>query len=201
MRRFGDSPIPPAIAALPLLTPGQLREADAILFHGTDLISDGIEQWTDSFFSHCGMATYDPRTAEWNVIEAATPQVRETPLRWYLSNYSNKQIPFPGTIVVYRWNGIAPQNAATATQFALRQRSIDYGTATDFEIAEYIASRGVLHPNLTIDGKTWICSELVQAAYSWAGLRINPTGDGVCVPNDISVAPQMRAIGRLSLDS
>lgn len=197
MRRFGDSPIPPAIAALPILSPVQLQEADAILFHGTDLISDGIEQWTDSFFSHVGMASYDPRTAEWDVIEATTPEVRETPLRWYLSNYSDKQTPFPGVIVVYRWTGITPRQAVAATQFALRQRSIGYGTATDIDIAEYIATRGLLHPHLTIDGKTWICSELFEAGYLAADLQIHPTGDGICIPNDIAIAPQMQAIGRL----
>lgn len=183
------------ILALPLIMPDNLREGDAILFHGTDFISRGIETFTNSPFSHTGLATYDMRTSAWDIIEATPPEVRETPIAWYLTNYQGSGQPYPGMIVVVRWSGITPDQQSTITKFALLQRSLGYDTALDADIAEYLVAR---IPMPEENGKQWICSELVQASYAKAGLAIRPSEDGViCVPNDIWTTPAFEAVGRL----
>jgi hypothetical protein len=188
---------PASLAALPLITADALEWGDILLFSGRDFLSKVIEDVTNSLFGHVGIAVQI--NGRWFTLEAYSPLVRIVPLVWETEDYNNSDNPYPGSIAVARWGGLPPQNAAAGIAFAMQQLGKAYA---DLDIAkDALRNMGwPIAPEIP-NGKSCVCSELVQAIYQAMGCPIpdNPHNfvAPFVAPGDIPAPSQISFIGRI----
>jgi hypothetical protein len=186
------------LATFPRITDySMLREGDLLFCSGLDAASKIIEEATCSIWSHVAMLTLDPRDGEWHVLQAYTPNVNCPPLSWMLQNADNTGKPYNGSIAIGRWSNGTTAQFAKAIKFGLSQLEIGYGIWTDVSIAMHIILRRL--PPITPSGKNWICSQLVQAAFSVAGMMIATDLNGFCDPGDCWSPDEVVPVGTLLL--
>jgi len=184
---------PASLASLPLIGTDVLQPGDGLYFAGTDALSRVIEDLTGSIVGHVAVVVIIGGQAF--VLEAYAPFVRLVPLNWYLTNYNNTGKPYPGSIIVGRWNSTTSQQIDAAIAFGMRQLGISYSDWTLAEIAVHMIDREL--PPILPDGKHWVCSQMFQSEYFAGGMPIPDNEDGTIYPGDCWTVPQIAAVGLL----
>jgi hypothetical protein len=162
----------PAIAKLPVLDYGQVREqlrtGDIVFCSGSYLFSRLIQWFTKSVWSHVGIIYRDEHLGRIFVLESEMAVgVRLAPLSKYLRDYHGRNRPYHGQIVIGR---ITPEPDGQ-----LLKRAINFGMDEltkpydNLEILR-IAYRTLFKRGRRVRDRKYICSELAYEAFRKAAV-------------------------------
>ena len=184
------------LAALPVLTTAQLQNGDGVFFAGNDWLSGLIEDVTGSIFSHIGTAAQIGGV--WCVIHSFSPFVHPLPISRVLTNWQNTGKSYPGSIAIGRWNGITPEQAATAIAFGASQFGVAY---SDMDVVkDAMREAGFPIAPESPDGRSWDCSLVFATEYFAAGCPIPPNPRGFTAPGDCWTPASMQPVGTLLIN-
>jgi hypothetical protein len=172
-----------------------LKSGDLFFAAGTYFISQMIQKCTHSPWSHVGLMFVLPSIDRVMLLESVEDVgVRLLPLSKYLNDYDNAGGAYHGFCVVARPGAIREDTVQALAKFGLDELGRPYDTE---EIAD-IAARIMLGiSRAKANSRTYICSELVQACFTSAGLPFAPDPRGFISPENIWTSNQVTLLARI----
>lgn len=169
---------------------GDIRDGDIILFRGESSVSQIIRAITRSSYSHAGLATW------WNkrlmVLEAAGTGVVARPLSRVVSHYNGKLELWTTDEALDREKVIESAKLELGKEYAL------WGLA---RILRSILIGVGKQPDPWSPPEKFVCSQYVSYAWRAGGIDLaQGAADEFTTPEHIAKAPQLRQVGRLSVE-
>ena len=159
----------------------KLRSGDLLFTSGDYLISELIQKFTDSPWSHVGIIFRVEAIDRVLLLESVEDVgVRFAPLSKYLSDYADGK-PYDGRAVVARCKGVNRKAVEDIAAFGTDQLTRTY----DREEIMSIAARIALGKPKPKRDQTYICSELVHECFAKAGLEFAYDERGFISPENI----------------
>jgi len=184
----------------------RIRDGDILLCSGNDPFSRLIGWSTKSPWTHVALAYRWPELGRIMVFESVQKLgVRTVPLETFISQSSTGKKPYPGKIILARYEGYAEHagNASSAAMGRLAKFAVDrFGQPfAAMEIVK-IAARiclGSLHrtmPKSMGPRDEFICSEYAAKCFDAVGIEIQWDGLGFIAPADFARDPHTRALAQ-----
>lgn len=185
------------IDSLPLLSYADLRSTlqsgDLLFTSGKYLISNAIQQLTNSPWSHVGIVFRLDSIDRILLLESVEDMgVRFAPLSKYLNDYENGK-PYKGRVVLARYDNVTTDTVAHLSMFGIDELTQPYDKD---EIAKIMA-RIALGLGKKSRDREYICSELVYECFSRAGIEFEYNKKGFISPEDIWIDTQISLVGRI----
>ena len=184
----------------------RVRDGDLLLCSGNDPFSRLIGWSTRSPWTHVALAYRWPALGRIMVFESVQQLgVRTVPLAKFISQSSSGKKPYPGKIILARYDDYADKAGKSGS--AAMQRLADFAVDrfgqpfAAFEILK-IAARiciGSLDrkmPKMLGPKNEFICSEYVERCFEAVGIEIQWDGLGFIAPADFARDPKTRAIAQ-----
>ena len=167
-----------------------IRDGDIILFRGESPISRVIRSATGSNYSHAGLASW------WRdrlmVLEAQSAGVVAAPLSRVVSLYDGRLELWTTDDELERDEVIGAAKLELGKKYAI------WGLARG--LRKVLVGVG-LEPDPWKPPEKFICSQYVSYAWRAGGIDLAMgSSDEFTTPEDIANAPQLRQVGRLSVD-
>jgi hypothetical protein len=185
----------------------RIRDGDILLCSGKDPFSRLIGWATHSPWTHVALAYRWPALGRIMVFECVQKLgVRAVPLDRFISQSSTGKKPYPGKIILARYEGYAQKGgkAGSAAMSRLAEFAVDrFGEPfAPMEIAK-IGARiclGALNrpmPKSLGPKDEFICSEYAARCFRAVGIEIEWDGLGFIAPADFARDPHTRAIAQI----
>lgn len=172
---------------------GSLQSGDLLFASGKYLISNLIQKFTDSPFSHIGIIFPVKSLERVLLLESVEDYgVRFAPLSKYLNDYEDGK-PYDGIIVLARVRGFDRQKMEEIAKFGIDQLTRKYDTE---EIGRIVA-RIALNKGKKKRDNEYICSELVYECFLKAGVEFPYDKRGFISPENIWEDERVNLIGRI----
>lgn len=185
------------IEALPVLAYRELRpklrSGDLLFTSGDYLASQLIRKFTESPWSHIGIAFRVEAIDRVLLLESVEDMgVRFAPLSKYLADYEDGK-PYRGRAVIARCAGLRRKELQKLAAFGTDQltRAYDRGEIMD------IAARIALGKPRPKRDQAYICSELVHECFARAGRAFAYDARGFISPENIWRDDRVALIGRI----
>lgn len=185
------------IDSLPVLSYADLRSTlksgDLLFTSGNYLISNAIQQVTNSPWSHVGIVFRVDSINRILLLESVEDMgVRFAPLSKYTNNYENGK-PYKGRVVLARCQSVTSDTIAGLSTFGIDELTQPYDKD---EIAKILA-RIILGKGKKKRDREYICSELVYECFSRAEIEFEYNKKGFISPEDIWKDNRISLIGRI----
>jgi hypothetical protein len=170
----------------------KMQTGDILLFHSTDPMSEAIEYFTDSEWSHASILLHLREIDRVLIMECVNGAgVRMMPLSTRINGDPMAPKPYEGKLMLARHRAfpagdVTKMRALTAV--ALERLGYPYSAGELVKISERIAARlvGRTLPGELSENAQFICSEFVAMCYQTLGLTIRPDKEGFMAPADIA---------------
>ncbi len=170
-----------------------LQSGDLLFASGKYLISNLIQKFTDSPFSHIGIIFPVKSLERVLLLESVEDYgVRFAPLSKYLNDYENGK-PYNGIIVLARVRGFDRQKMEEIAKFGIDQLTKKYDTE---EIGRIVA-RIALNKGKKIRDKEYICSELVYECFLKDQVEFSYDKRGFISPENIWEDERVTLLARI----
>jgi hypothetical protein len=184
----------------------RVRDGDILLCSGNDPFSKLIGWSTRSPWTHVALAYRWPALGRIMVFESVQKLgVRAVPLEKFISQSSTGKKPYPGKIILARYEGYAekggkPGSAAMnrLAKFAVDRFGQPFAGIEIVKIAVRICL-GSFHrkmPKSLGPKDEFICSEYAAKCFDAVGIEIQWDGLGFIAPADFARDPHTRAIAQ-----
>jgi hypothetical protein len=186
---------------------GKMQTGDILLFHSTDLMSEGIEFWTDSEWSHASILLHLEEIDRVLIMECVNGAgVRMMPLSTRINGDPQAPKAYNGKLLLARHKAFPAGDVAkmrALTDVALERLGYPYSYGELVKISERICAHlvGRTLPGELSENAKFICSEFVAACYQTLGLTILPDKEGFMAPADIASDPNVVGVYSIGPDA
>ena len=171
----------------------RLRSGDLFFASGDYLISNAIQSFTKSPWSHVGIVFRLDKIDRVLLLESVEDMgVRLVPLSKYLSDYADGKA-YKGRCVLARSSATSKETVAVLAKFGIDELTRPYDKD---EIARIIA-RIALGRGKRARDREYICSELVQECFARAGKTFTYDERGFVSPENIWRDDTVSLVGRI----
>lgn len=185
----------------------RIRDGDILLCSGNDPFSRLIGWATKSPWTHVAVAYRWPALGRIMVFECVQKLgVRAVPLETFISQSSTGKKPYPGKIILARYEGYAekggkPGSAAMGrlAEFAVDRFGQPFAPMEIAKIGARICLGSLNRPMPKSLGPKdeFICSEYAARCFKAVGIEIEWDGLGFIAPADFARDPHTRAIAQI----
>jgi hypothetical protein len=175
-----------------------IRSGDLLLCSGSSLMSNMIQQATNSVWSHVAFILRLDVISRLIVLESVESiGVRAVPLSSYAFDYNGTGKPYPGRIMIARHRDFKQKNITNISKHAIDLLGYPYDTEEIIRIVARIGmnSLGIIDTNKDpITSRAFICSEYAYECFKSVGIIIDYNPIGFIAPADFAHNPKVEPL-------